>query len=47
VRAQVFTSSVNIYKAMGGGWVDLADRLTPGGKGAPIAERVQQPPPLF
>lgn len=28
VRAQVFSSSVNIYKAMGGGWVDIADKAT-------------------
>ena len=28
IRAQVFASSVNIYKAMGGGWVTEADRLT-------------------
>ena len=31
VRAQVFASSVNIYKAMGGGWVALADTTTTGG----------------
>jgi multidrug efflux system outer membrane protein len=47
VRAQVFTSNVSIYKAMGGGWVDLADKSTAAGKSTPIAERVQQPPPLF
>ena len=28
IRAQVFASSVNIYKAMGGGWVSAADQLT-------------------
>ena len=28
VRASVFASTVNIYKAMGGGWVAEADRLT-------------------
>jgi multidrug efflux system outer membrane protein len=28
VRAQVFASAVNIYKAMGGGWVSRADALT-------------------
>ena len=47
VRAQVFTSNVSIYKAMGGGWVDLADKSTAAGKNTPIADRVQQPPPLF
>jgi outer membrane protein, multidrug efflux system len=30
VRAQVFASSVNIYKSMGGGWVDIADKAIPG-----------------
>jgi len=28
-RAQLFVSLVNIYRAMGGGWVDAADKLTP------------------
>jgi outer membrane protein, multidrug efflux system len=28
IRAQVFASSVNIYKAMGGGWVSAADQFT-------------------
>ena len=27
IRAQVFSSSVNIYKAMGGGWVTTAEKL--------------------
>ena len=27
-RAQLFASLVNIYKALGGGWVDLADKMT-------------------
>ena len=43
VRAQVFTSSVNIYKAMGGGWVDLADRAS-GTTNAPISERTERQP---
>ena len=30
VRAQVFASSVNVYKSMGGGWVDIADKAIPG-----------------
>ncbi len=30
VRASVFTSAANTYKAMGGGWVTLADKLTVG-----------------
>ncbi|TMH37521.1 MAG: efflux transporter outer membrane subunit [Betaproteobacteria bacterium] len=44
VRAQVFSSSVNIYKAMGGGWVGIADEATAAGKGQPIAERAQKVP---
>ena len=46
LRAQVFTSSVNIYKAMGGGWVVAADRMT-GDQAPPPAERDTGFPPLF
>ncbi len=46
VRAQVFTSSVNIYKAMGGGWVVEADKLT-GDRAPPVAERETGLPPAF
>jgi outer membrane protein, multidrug efflux system len=48
VRAQVFASSVNIYKAMGGGWVDIADKATAEGAAnvPPLSERVK-PVPLF
>jgi multidrug efflux system outer membrane protein len=28
-RAERYTELVNVYKAMGGGWVDLADRSAP------------------
>jgi multidrug efflux system outer membrane protein len=45
IRAQVFNSSVNIYKAMGGGWVGRADRLTGSTPPAPPASAL--PPPLF
>ena len=45
IRAQVFGSSVNIYKAMGGGWVTQADRLTGSTPPAPPASAL--PPPLF
>lgn len=45
LRAQVFGSSVNIYKAMGGGWVTLADRGT--GSTPPAAPTSALPPPLF
>ena len=27
-RAQVFSAAVSIYKAMGGGWVTLAEEMT-------------------
>ncbi len=46
VRASVFSSSVNIYKAMGGGWIVQADQLT-GDKAPPVAERSTGMPPLF
>jgi multidrug efflux system outer membrane protein len=29
IRAQLYGSLVSIYKALGGGWVDEADRLSP------------------
>lgn len=46
VRASVFGSSVNIYKAMGGGWVDVATTMTPV-EGAPNVEQVSDRQPLF
>jgi multidrug efflux system outer membrane protein len=46
LRASVFSSSVNIYKAMGGGWVVEADRMT-GDSAPPPAERDMGMPPLF
>jgi outer membrane protein, multidrug efflux system len=46
VRASVFGSAANIYKAMGGGWVAEADRFTTGGLAKPIGER-QMEQPLF
>ena len=45
LRAQLFTSAVNIYKAMGGGWVGQADRMT--GSTPPPAPTSALPPPLF
>jgi outer membrane protein, multidrug efflux system len=45
IRAQVFVSSVNLYKAMGGGWVTQADRLTGSAPTAPPTSA--WPPPLF
>jgi len=46
LRASVFSSSVNIYKAMGGGWVVAADAMT-GDRAPPPAERGTGMPPLF
>lgn len=46
VRASTFSSSVAIYKAMGGGWVVDADRMT-GDTAPPPAERSTGMPPLF
>jgi multidrug efflux system outer membrane protein len=46
VRATVFTSAGNIYKAMGGGWVAQADKLT-GNAGMSANERANAMPPLF
>ena len=46
VRASVFTSAGNIYRAMGGGWVTQADRLT-GTTGISADERANALPPLF
>jgi multidrug efflux system outer membrane protein len=45
VRASLFTSAVNIYKAMGGGWVTLADQRTGNTPVAPPPSAL--PPPLF
>jgi multidrug efflux system outer membrane protein len=44
LRAQAVASSVNIYKAMGGGWVTLADKAT---ASAPPVEEMTQRVPLF
>ena len=40
--ADGYTQLVGVYKAMGGGWVDLADRETAAGREAPIGERAAQ-----
>jgi multidrug efflux system outer membrane protein len=44
VRASVFGSAANIYKAMGGGWVGEADRLTTGGSSTPVETRISRQP---
>jgi multidrug efflux system outer membrane protein len=46
VRASVFSSSVNIYKSMGGGWIVEADKLTDD-VAPPPADRSVGMPPLF
>lgn len=46
VRASTFSSSVAIYKAMGGGWIVDADRMT-GNAAPPPATRATGMPPLF
>jgi multidrug efflux system outer membrane protein len=45
IRAQVFGSAVNLYKAMGGGWVTQADQRTGRTPAAPPPGA--WPPPLF
>lgn len=45
VRASVFVSAANTYKAMGGGWVTTADQLT--GSAVPGAAAAPGLPPLF
>ena len=46
VRASVFSASVALYKAMGGGWVVEADRMT-GDAAPPPVTRDTGMPPLF
>lgn len=43
LRAQLFASAVNIYKAMGGGWVSRADALTTPMPALPGADTPAQP----
>ena len=40
----MFTSAANTYKAMGGGWVGEADKLTTGGKSVPAEARIAKQP---
>ena len=42
--ADAYTQLVDVYKSMGGGWIDLADRATAAGKDAPIVDRAAQQP---
>lgn len=45
LRAQVLTSSADIYTAMGGGWIDEAGKLI--GRAPPAVAEAEGPPPLF
>jgi multidrug efflux system outer membrane protein len=45
LRASALNSAANIYKAMGGGWIDEADRLT--GRAPPAVEEAGGLPPVF
>ncbi|MCB1688947.1 MAG: efflux transporter outer membrane subunit [Halioglobus sp.] len=45
LRASALSSAANIYKAMGGGWIDEADKLV--GTPAPAVEDAGGMPPLF
>jgi multidrug efflux system outer membrane protein len=42
--ADQYTQIVAVYKAMGGGWVDLADSGTTAGKAPPLPERARAQP---
>jgi len=44
VRASVFTSAANTYKAMGGGWVAEADKMTTGSAVVPAGDRSPRQP---
>jgi len=46
VRSSLLASSVGIYKAMGGGWVVVADGMT-ADRGPPAGDRGAGMPPLF
>jgi multidrug efflux system outer membrane protein len=42
--ADAFVQIVNVYKAMGGGWVDLADQATAAGHNPSVTERAAKQP---
>jgi multidrug efflux system outer membrane protein len=44
VRASAFSSRANIYKAMGGGWVTTADRMTTVETPLPLGQRIENVP---
>jgi multidrug efflux system outer membrane protein len=39
-----YTELIGVYKAMGGGWIDLADQSTSAGNEAPIVDRAARQP---
>jgi len=39
-----YTQLVNVYKALGGGWIDIADQGTAAAREKPLAERVRAQP---
>jgi len=39
-----YTQLVNVYRALGGGWIDVADQATTAGKDAPVGERMRAQP---
>ena len=47
VKASVFSANVAVYKAMGGGWIVAADRMTTGIEPTPASDLGTGPPPLF
>ncbi len=43
-NAEQYTQLIAVYKAVGGGWIDLADQETPASRIAPVQERAAQQP---
>ena len=43
-NADRYIQLIAVYKAVGGGWIDLADQGTAAGRIAPVQERAAQPP---
>ena len=42
--ADAYTQLVAVYRAMGGGWIDLADTGTAAGRAAPVVDRAAKQP---
>ena len=43
-HADTYIQQVDVYKAMGGGWIDVADALTPAAAATPLDKRVADQP---